>query len=73
MRGDILLIAPLVDLIFRRRVRWWSWTALVIVAVALTFVVRQRGGFHLPPLAIASVVSVHRRLFPAPRGDDSCR
>jgi drug/metabolite transporter (DMT)-like permease len=56
MRGDILLIAPLVDLIFRRRVRWWSWTALVIVAVALAFVVRQRGGFHLPPLAIATVV-----------------
>jgi drug/metabolite transporter (DMT)-like permease len=56
MRGDILLIAPLVDLIFRRRVRWWSWTALVIVAIALAFVVRQRGGFHLPPLAIATVV-----------------
>jgi hypothetical protein len=56
MRGDILLIAPLVDFIFGRRVRWWSWTALVIVAVALTFVVHQRGGFHLPPLAIATVV-----------------
>jgi drug/metabolite transporter (DMT)-like permease len=56
MRGDILLIAPLVDLIFRRRVRWWSWTALVIVAIAMAFVVRQRGGFHLPPLAIATVV-----------------
>lgn len=56
MRGDILIIAPLVDLMFGRRVRWWSWTALGIVAVALTFVVRQRGGFHLPPLAIATVV-----------------
>lgn len=56
MRGDILVIAPLVDFIFGRRVRWWSWTALVIVAIALTFVVHQRGGFHLPPLAIATVV-----------------
>lgn len=56
MRGDILIIAPLVDLIFRRRVRWWSWMALVIVAVALTLVVHQRGGFHLSPLAIATVV-----------------
>jgi hypothetical protein len=56
MRGDVLLIAPLVDWIFGRRVRWWSWTALVIVGVALTFVVHQRGGFHLPPLAIATVV-----------------
>lgn len=56
MRGDILVIAPLVDFIFGRKVRWYSWTALVIVAVALTFVVHQRGGFHLPPLAIATVV-----------------
>ena len=56
MRGDILLIAPLVDLLFGRRVRWWSWVALGLVAVALVLVVRQRGGFHLPPLAIATVV-----------------
>jgi hypothetical protein len=56
MRGDILVIAPLVDFMFGRKVRWYSWTALVIVAVALTFVVHQRGGFHLPPLAIATVV-----------------
>jgi hypothetical protein len=56
MRGDILVIAPLVDLIFGRRVRWWSWAALVIVGIALTLVIHQRGGFHLPPLAIATVV-----------------
>jgi hypothetical protein len=56
MRGDILIIAPLVDFMFGRKVRWYSWSALVIVAVALTFVVHQRGGFHLPPLAIATVV-----------------
>jgi hypothetical protein len=56
MRGDILIIAPLVDLIFGRRVRWWSWTALVLVAIALAFVVQQRGGFNLPPLAILTVI-----------------
>ena len=56
MRGDILLVAPLVDLLFRRRVRWWSWAALALVCVALALVVRQRGGFHLPPLAWITVV-----------------
>jgi len=56
MRGDILIIAPLVDLMFGRRVRWWSWVALLIVALALTLVVHQRGGFHLPPLAMATVI-----------------
>ena len=56
MRGDILVIAPLVDLMFGRRVRWWSWVALVLVGIALTLVVHQRGGFNLPPMAIATVV-----------------
>ena len=56
MRGDILVIAPLVDLLYRRRVRWWSWTALVLVSIGLALVVRQRGGFHLPPLAWLTVV-----------------
>jgi drug/metabolite transporter (DMT)-like permease len=56
MRGDILVIAPLVDLLFKRRVHWWSWLALVLVAIALALVIRQRGGLHLPPLAILTVV-----------------
>jgi hypothetical protein len=56
MRGDILLIAPLVDVMFGRRVRWWSWVALGTVAVALTLAIHQRGTFGLPPLAITAVV-----------------
>jgi hypothetical protein len=56
MRGDILVIAPLVDLAFGRRVRWWSWTALVMVLVALIITLSDRGGFHLPPLAILTVI-----------------
>lgn len=56
MRGDILLIAPLVDMAFGRRVRWWSWTALVMVLAALVITLSDRGGFNLPPLAILTVV-----------------
>lgn len=56
MRGDILLIAPLVDLAFGRRVRWWSWTALVLVLGAMILTVSDRGGFYLPPLAILTIV-----------------
>lgn len=56
MRGDILIIAPIVDLMFGRRVRWWSWAALAMVAVALGITLTDRGGFNLPPLAILTVV-----------------
>ena len=56
MRGDILLIAPLLDLMFGRRVRWWSWVALVMVLGALALTLFDRGGFNLPPLAILVVV-----------------
>ncbi|WP_188054143.1 hypothetical protein [Sphingosinithalassobacter sp. CS137] len=56
MRGDILIIAPLVDIAFGRKVRWWSWTALVMVLAALAIAIGDRGGFNLPPLAILTVV-----------------
>lgn len=56
MRGDILVIAPIVDLLFGRRVRWWSWTALVMVLAALGLTLADRGGLMLPPIAILTVV-----------------
>ena len=56
MRGDILVIAPLVDLMFGRLVRWWSWTALAMVLFALLITLSDRGGLKLPPIAILTVV-----------------
>lgn len=56
MRGDILIIAPLVDMMFGRRVRWWSWTALAMVLFALVIALSDRGGLKLPPIAILTVV-----------------
>jgi hypothetical protein len=56
MRGDILVIAPLLDLAFGRRVRWWSWVALAMVLGALGLTLFDRGGFNLPPLAILVIV-----------------
>jgi len=56
MRGDLLLIAPLVDLVNGRKVRWYSWVALGLVAVGVTATLHQRGGLKLSGLAIATVV-----------------
>ena len=56
MRGDILIIAPLVDVIFGRRVRWWSWVALGLVGCAMLLAISGRGGVSLPMLAIVAIV-----------------
>jgi len=56
MRGDILVIAPLVDVMFGRKVRWWSWVALIMVLVAMAITLTDRGGLKLPPIAILTIV-----------------
>jgi len=50
MRGDVLLIAPIVDLLARRRIRPASLAAIALVAAGLLLTLHQRGGFALPPL-----------------------
>lgn len=56
MRGDVLLVAPAVDLLIGRRVRWFSWVALGLVVVGLWSTIAARGSLALPPLAIVTVV-----------------
>lgn len=56
MRGDVLIVAPAVDLLLGRRVRWYSWVALVLVAAGLAITIDARGGLHLPLLAIITIV-----------------
>jgi hypothetical protein len=56
LRGDVLIVAPLVDLMAGRRVRWYSWVALGLVALGLTLTIHARGGLNLPLLAGITVV-----------------
>lgn len=56
MRGDVLILAPLVDIVSRRKVRWYSWGALVLVLIGLIVALKSRGGLNLPPLAIVTIV-----------------
>lgn len=57
MRGDILIIAPMVDLLAGRRVRWWSWAALILVGVGMAVAFAGRGALALPAEAIGVVVA----------------
>src|SRR5205807_1865374 len=35
MRAGVLIMSPVIDRVFRRRVRWFSWTGLMLSLVAL--------------------------------------
>ena len=60
MRGGVLIMAPLVDVAFKRRVRWFSWVALALtsvsVAVAFTSISSR-------DLSLAALVNLGAYLF----------
>jgi hypothetical protein len=47
MRGGVLILAPVMDLVFRRRVRWFSWLALIVAGGALAISLAAVGGYGL--------------------------
>ena len=51
MRGGVLVIAPLVDALSGRLVRWFSWTALALALAALLVAFAERMSFQLSLLA----------------------
>lgn len=55
MRGGVLVIAPLVDALARRHVRWFSWTALALSLGALAVAFSTRAGYALTAVAAADV------------------
>lgn len=57
MRGDVLLVAPLVDLIAGRRVKWYSLVALGLVLVPVVLTLATRGVFNFPPLLVVVIAA----------------
>src|SRR5689334_1804044 len=55
LRGGTLIIAPIVDRIVGRRVRWFSWTAM-FVSLAAVFTALSEGSTYT--LTIAAVIDV---------------
>lgn len=55
MRGGVLVLAPAVDLVTGRHVRWFSWLALALSLAALLAAFAGRPGFGLPTLAALDV------------------
>jgi len=55
MRGGVLLIAPSVDLLFRRRVRWFSWVALGLTLPALAIALLDVNNYRLTTIAALTI------------------
>lgn len=55
LRGGTLMIAPLVDAIVGRRVRWFSWAAMFVSLMAVLVVLVDAGNYKL---SIAAAIDV---------------
>lgn len=56
MRGGMLVIAPVIDLLSRRAVRWFSWVALGLSLSALLTTLVNPGSFALTAVAAIDVL-----------------
>jgi protein-tyrosine-phosphatase len=57
MRGGVLILAPSVDLIFGRRVRWFSWAALGLTVPALLLALLDVNNYHLTAVAELTIAA----------------
>jgi protein-tyrosine-phosphatase len=55
MRGGLLIMGPVVDTAYVRKVRWFSWTALAISLCALTVSLSAVNDYALPLLAVLNL------------------
>ncbi|HXM36119.1 MAG TPA: hypothetical protein VN920_13085, partial [Pyrinomonadaceae bacterium] len=57
LRGGVLVIAPLVDTILSRRVRWFSWAAMLTSLLAVLVVLADAGNEKLSLAAIVDIAA----------------
>lgn len=55
MRGGVLLMAPVVDWRFNRKVKWYSVVALLLSLAALILVFSEKGGYYLSIIAALNI------------------
>ena len=57
LRGGVLIIAPLVDKIRRRRVRWFSWAAMWISLLAVAVILADVSSYKVTPGLVIDVAA----------------
>jgi protein-tyrosine-phosphatase len=57
MRGGVLIMAPVVDRAFNRRVRWFSWAALAVAGIAILLALADVTNYQLTLVAALTVAA----------------
>jgi len=57
LRGGVLIIGPVVDALARRRVRWFSWAAMIVSLLALAVALEDVENYKLKLAAVADVTA----------------
>lgn len=57
LRGGVLIIAPVVDAIVDRRVRWFSWLAMLISLIAVLVVLGDTANYKLSNTAVVTIAA----------------
>ncbi len=55
MRGGVLILSPVTDLLHQRKVHWYSWIALGLSLLALMLIFMEKGGYQLTVLAALNI------------------
>lgn len=57
LRGGVLILAPLVDLSFKRRVRWFSWVALALSFIAIAIALADIDNYKMTVIAALTITA----------------
>jgi len=58
MRGGVLIMGPVVDRLFKRRVRWFSWAAFAVTVVAVLIAIADVKNYRLS-IVTASIITAY--------------
>ncbi len=57
LRGGVLILAPIVDGLFKREVRWFSWTALALSFAALAVALTDVQSYQMTVIAVLNTAA----------------
>ena len=57
MRGGVLLMAPFIDTVYRRKIQWYSWLAFGLTLFSLLIVFSEKAAYNLSIAAGINIVA----------------